>query len=59
MNDAFKNKKKRCCSLEHDRLVHQLGACEKESNTSQDRHRCYRKAAKVSGSRARQCMLDG
>jgi hypothetical protein len=59
MNDAIKNKKKRCCSLEHDRLVHRIGACEKASNTSQERHRCCRKAAKTSGRRARLCMLDG
>ncbi|BBO67649.1 hypothetical protein DSCA_15790 [Desulfosarcina alkanivorans] len=59
MKNIYSNKNKRCCSLEHDRLVHQLGACEKESNSSQERHRCYRRAAKVSGRRARQCMQDG
>ena len=56
MMNAFKTKAKRCCSQEHNRLVRRLGSCEMASNTSGERHACYRQEAKASGRRARQCM---
>lgn len=59
MLNAFKSKTKRCCSEAHERLMHQLGACEKESNTPGERHACYRQAAKASGRRAKACMAEG
>ena len=59
MMNAFKFKTKRCCSAAHERLMHQLGACEKESNSFAERHACFRKAAKASGRRARACMAEG
>ncbi len=54
--DVSKAKAKRCCSTEYDRLVRELGSCEMESNSSGERHNCYRRAAKQSGRRSRECM---
>ena len=59
MLNAFKFKAKRCCSAEYERLVHKLGSCEKESNSPEERHDCYRQAARESGSRARKCIAEG
>lgn len=59
MMNAFKSKAKRCCSREYERLVRRVGSCEMESNTSEERHACYRRVAKMSGRRAKQCIIDG
>jgi len=59
MMNAFKAKAKRCCSKEYERLTHKLGSCEMESNTAGERHACYRKTAKESGVRAKQCIMEG
>jgi hypothetical protein len=59
MMNAFTTKAKRCCSQAHEQLVRQLGSCEMESNTAGERHDCYRRAAKVSGARAKRCMAEG
>lgn len=54
--NTSKTKAKRCCSTEYERVVRKIGACEMESNSSGERHACYRRAAKESGRRARACM---
>jgi hypothetical protein len=59
MMNAFKSKAKRCCTKEYQRLVHRLGACEMDSNTSGEKHACYRQAAKTSGRRAKKCITSG
>jgi len=59
MMNAFIAKAKRCCSQEHEQLVRRLGSCEMESNTVGERHDCYRRAAKVSGARAKACIAEG
>lgn len=59
MMNAFKSKAKRCCTKEYERLTHRLGSCEIESNTPEERHTCYRRAAKTSGRRAKKCILGG
>ena len=59
MMNAFKSKAKRCCSIAYEQLTHRLGSCEKESNTPEQRHDCYRRAAKKSGHRAKQCIAEG
>jgi len=59
MINAFKSKAKRCCSTEYARLARRLGSCEMESNTSEEKHACYRRAAKTSGRRAKQCITEG
>jgi len=56
MMNAFKSKAKQCCSKEYERVVRQVGACEIESNSSAERHACYRRAARESGRRARGCI---
>jgi hypothetical protein len=59
MMKAFTFKAKRCCSEEYDNVVHKLGACEKNANTPEERHACYRREARESGRRSRQCMREG
>ena len=59
MLNAFQGKSKRCCRREHENIVRDLGHCEMESNNADERHHCYRRAAKAGGDRARQCMAEG
>jgi hypothetical protein len=59
MLKAFKAKAKRCCAQEHEQLVHRLGSCEMVSNNAGERHSCYRREAKASGARARECLAEG
>lgn len=54
--NALKSKAKRCCSIEHERLIDRLEACEIGTNTDGDRHACYRQAARISGDRAKECI---
>lgn len=56
MPDDTKQKAKECCTREYDRLVDELDVCDDESNTSAERHRCYRIAARKSGDRSRNCI---
>lgn len=56
MLNTFKNKAKRCCLQAHERLTRRLADCEMASNSAADRHACYRRAAKVSGRRAKACI---
>lgn len=56
MMNTSKTKAKRCCSAEYERLVREVGTCEMESDASDQRHACYRRAAKESGRRSRACM---
>ena len=59
MMNAFKTKAKRCCTKAYENLVRKLGFCEMESNTSEERHACYRQTAKESGRSAKECMAEG
>lgn len=56
--NAFKAKAKRCCAMEHERVAREVGTCEMASVNSDQRHDCYRRAARESGRRARACMAD-
>ncbi len=56
MMNALKSKAKRCCTMAHERLMHQLGSCEMGSDSSDEKHACYRQAAKASGRRAKKCI---
>ena len=56
MKKALKVKAKNCCSKENERLMRRLESCEKQSSTSEERHACYRRAAKTGGRRARECI---
>ena len=47
---------KTCCSDEKDRLMKVLFECDYGTQSIEDRHLCYQKAAKQSGQRARACL---
>jgi hypothetical protein len=51
-------KAKQCCSQEHDRLVENLSSCDHYFKKPDDRHRCYRVAAKISGRQSKKCILS-
>jgi hypothetical protein len=57
MSIDYTKRAKQCCTREHKRLVEQLDVCDSRSKTSASRHRCYRTAARRSGSRSRKCMI--
>ncbi len=59
MMNALKSKAKRCCTSEYERLTDRLVSCGMESNTPEQRHACYRRAAETSGRRAKACIADG
>jgi hypothetical protein len=59
MMNAFKSKAKRCCTIAYEGLTHRLVSCEMESNTPEQKHACYRRAAKISGRRAKACIAEG
>lgn len=47
---------KACCSLEKNRLMNVLFACDYCTESIEQRHLCYQKAARESGKRSRECM---
>ena len=47
---------KTCCALEKERLMGDLFICDYCTTSMEDRHLCYKKAAKQSGLRARDCL---
>ncbi|THB74693.1 MAG: hypothetical protein D3926_21485 [Desulfobacteraceae bacterium] len=59
MLDSVNIKAKSCCSKEKERLVRELYECDYETTSPEERHLCYRWAAKKSGHRAKQCMISG
>jgi hypothetical protein len=50
---------KKCCSVEHERLIKRLERCDLRARTDADRHLCYTKAARRSGLRSQTCILSG
>ena len=48
---------KKCCTTEKARLMEALFECDYCTESLEDRHLCYRKAAAESGKRARQCIM--
>ncbi|MEH0021839.1 MAG: hypothetical protein V6Z89_19450 [Desulfobacter sp.] len=50
---------KACCAVEKERLVEELRACDYGSTNLEARHLCYRRVAKESGRRAKQCLISG
>ena len=46
-----------CCLREKDRLKAELQACDDESSSPEERHLCYRWAAKKSGRRSKECLI--
>jgi hypothetical protein len=57
MEGELSEKAKKCCSHEHDRLVEGLSSCDIQFETPDERHRCYRVAAKRSGRRSKKCII--
>ncbi len=47
-----------CCALEKERLVEELRSCDYDTTSPEERHNCYRWAAKKSGHRAKQCLIS-
>ncbi|MFH0726760.1 MAG: hypothetical protein V2B19_10490 [Pseudomonadota bacterium] len=47
-----------CCSMEKQRLVSELRACDFCSDTIEDHNDCYQRVAKESGRNARNCLID-
>jgi len=58
MAGQTKSKGRRCCSLEHDRLVAEVDTCDQLYKNPSKWHRCARVIARRSGQRAKQCMLQ-
>ncbi len=52
-------KARECCALEKARLVEELRECDYESTSPEERHLCYRWAAKKSGHRSKECLISG
>ncbi|MDA3916589.1 MAG: hypothetical protein PF690_06420 [Deltaproteobacteria bacterium] len=57
MKKIISEKAIKCCSLEKESLMEVLLACDYGTTSIEDRHLCYRKAAKESGTKARTCIL--
>jgi hypothetical protein len=51
-------KSRDCCLKEKKRLVKTLRTCDLWSPGSEERHNCYRNAARESGQHSRQCILE-
>ena len=56
MASETKTKSRRCCSIEHDRLVAEVDTCDQLYKNPSEWHRCARVIARRSGRRAKQCM---
>ena len=56
MKRIISEKTIKCCSLEKESLMEVLFACDYCTTSIEDRHLCYRKAAKESGMKARTCI---
>lgn len=50
-------KARECCIREKDRLVEELRECDYDTSSPEERHQCYRWAAKKSGKRAKECLI--
>ncbi len=57
MSTEFAIKAKRCCSVEHDRLVTEMETCDKLAHNPSKWHRCARVTSRRSSARAKACML--
>lgn len=57
MRNSINIKSKECCSLEKKRLTEVLRACDYCSESIEERHWCFKKAAKESGRRSRECLI--
>ena len=58
MVDSLNIKARECCSREKDRLVEELRECDYDTISPEERHLCYRWAAKKSGRRSKECLIS-
>ena len=58
MSSSTSDKAGRCCSAEKERLMEDLQSCNFCSSSREQLHSCYREAARESGRRAKQCMVN-
>ena len=58
MKRIISEKEIKCCSLEKESLMEVLLAYDYGTTSIEERHLCYRKAAKESGMKARTCILS-
>jgi len=58
MSKNIKVEGRKCCSLEHDRLLAELDTCDQIYKNPSDWHRCARVIARRSGQRVRRCILQ-
>ncbi len=58
MKRIISEKEIKCCSLEKESLMEVLLSCDYCTTSIEERHLCYRKAAKESGMKARTCILS-
>ena len=49
---------KACCTTEKKRLMDELRTCDYGTSSPEERHLCYREAARQSGRRARACIAS-
>lgn len=56
MNTRLKDSM-RCCSVENHRLKDVLRTCDYCTESLEERHLCYSKAARDSGKRAKACII--
>ncbi|MCF8092854.1 MAG: hypothetical protein K9K40_10405 [Desulfotignum sp.] len=50
---------RQCCSREKEILKQELIECDDNTYSRDERHACYRWAAKKSGQRSRRCLISG
>jgi hypothetical protein len=58
MTNSISIKARDCCLKEKKRLMETLNQCDIGSNSVKERHKCYQSAARKSGSRSRQCIIE-
>jgi len=58
MTNSISIKARDCCLKEKKRLMETLNQCDIGSNSVKDRHKCYQTAARESGIRSRQCIIE-
>ncbi len=57
MAQSFSSAAKACCRIEKDRLVEELRECDYNTSSPEERHLCYRWAARKSGRRSKECLI--
>lgn len=58
MAGSINIKAKECCAREKQRLVEELRECDYNTTSPEERHLCYRWAAKKSGHRSKECIIS-